>query len=61
MGLISSVVVARGSTAWALEQGLRRCGAWASLLCGPWDPPAPGIEPVSPALARRFFFTVPPG
>ena len=26
-----------------------------------WDPPGPGIEPVSPALAGGFFTTEPPG
>ena len=26
-----------------------------------WDPPGPGIEPVSPALAGGFLTTVPPG
>ena len=26
-----------------------------------WDPPRPGLEPVSPALAGRFSTTVPPG
>ena len=26
-----------------------------------WDPPGQGIEPVSPALADRFFTTEPPG
>ena len=26
-----------------------------------WDPPGPGFEPVSPALAGRFPTTVPPG
>ena len=26
-----------------------------------WDLPRPGIEPVSPALAKRFFITEPPG
>ena len=25
-----------------------------------WNPPRPGIEPVSPALAGRFLFTAPP-
>ena len=25
-----------------------------------WDLPGPGIEPVSPALADRFFATEPP-
>ena len=27
----------------------------------PWDLPNPGIEPMSPALAGRFFTTAPPG
>ena len=26
-----------------------------------WDLPGPGIEPMSPALAGRFFTTEPPG
>ena len=26
-----------------------------------WDPPRPGLEPVSPALAGRFSTTAPPG
>ena len=26
-----------------------------------WDPPRPGLEPVSPALAGRLSTTVPPG
>ena len=26
-----------------------------------WDPPRPGIEPVSPALVGRFATTEPPG
>ena len=25
------------------------------LRCGVWDLPGPGIEPMSPALAGRFF------
>ena len=40
---------------------LSSCGSWAQLLCGMWDPPRPGLEPVSPALAGRFSTTVPPG
>ena len=32
-----------------------------SCLCGMWDLPRPGLEPVSPALAGRFSTTVPPG
>ena len=46
---------------WALEHRLSRCGTRAQLLHGMWDPPRPGIEPVSPALAGRFSTTVPPG
>ena len=40
---------------------LSNCGAWAQLLCGMWDLPRPGLEPVSPALAGRFSTTAPPG
>ena len=45
----------------ALEHRLSSCGARASLLCGMWDLPGPGLEPVSPALAGGFLTTVPPG
>ena len=37
----------RGSRA----QGLSSCGAQAWLPCDLWNPPGPGIESVSPALA----------
>ena len=40
---------------------LSNCGSWAQLLRGMWDPPRPGPEPVSPALAGRFPTTAPPG
>ena len=40
---------------------LSNCGSQAQLLCGMWDPPRPGLEPVSPALAGRFSTTAPPG
>ena len=40
---------------------LGSCGTRAQLLCGMWDLPRPGLEPVSPALAGRFSTTVPPG
>ena len=45
----------------ALERGLSHCDAQASLLHGMWTLPGSGIEPVSPALAGRFFTTEPPG
>ena len=40
---------------------LSSCGSWAQLLRSMWDPPRPGLEPVSPALAGRFSTTAPPG
>ena len=40
---------------------LSNCGSWAQLLRGMWDPPTPGLEPMSPALAGRFSTTAPPG
>ena len=36
-------------------------GSRAQLLRGTWDPPRPGLEPTSPALAGRFSTTAPPG
>ena len=40
---------------------LSNCGSRAQLLCGMWDLPRPGLEPVSPALAGRFSTPAPPG
>ena len=40
---------------------LSNCGSRAQPLRGMWDPPRPGLEPVSPALAGRFSATAPPG
>ena len=40
---------------------LSSCGSWAQPLHGMWDPPRPGLEPVSPASAGRFSTTAPPG
>ena len=40
---------------------LSSCGSRAQLLRGMWDPPRPGLEPVSPAPAGRLPTTVPPG
>ena len=44
-----------------LEHRLNSCGTWAQLLCGMWDLPGSGIEPVSPALTGGFFTPEPPG
>ena len=46
---------------WTLEPRLSSCGLWAQLLHGMWDPPSPGIELTSPALAGGFLTTEPPG
>ena len=40
---------------------LSSCGSRAQLLCGMWDPPRPGLEPVFSALAGRLSTTAPPG
>ena len=40
---------------------LSNCGSRAQSLCGMWDPPRPGLEPVCPALAGRLSTTAPPG
>ena len=50
------------SCSWrALEHRPSSSGARPQLLHGLWDFPGPGTEPVSPALAGRFFTTQPPG
>ena len=46
---------------WAPEHQLSICGTWAQLLCRMWYLPGPGIEPVSPILAGRFFIIEPAG
>ena len=40
---------------------LSTCSSRAQLLRGTWDPPRPGLEPMSPTLAGRFLTTAPPG
>ena len=40
---------------------LSSCGSRAQPLRGTWDPPRPGPEPASPALAGRLSTTAPPG
>ena len=60
----ASVVVVYGLSScdsWALGHRLSSCGSRAQLLCGMWDHPGPGIEPVSPALVGGFLTTMPPG
>ena len=63
-GVWASIVVAYGLSSCgsqALEHRLSTCGSWAYLLRGMWNPPRPGIEPMSPALAGRLLTTEPPG
>ena len=45
------------TAAWILSG----CSVGASLPCGMWDLPGPGIKPVSSALVGRFLTTGPPG
>ena len=45
----------------ALQHGLGSCGIRAQCLCGMWNPPRSGIEPLSPALEGRLLSTVPAG
>ena len=45
----------------ALEHGLNSCGSWALLVPSMWVLSRSGIEPISPARARGFFTTEPPG
>ena len=64
LGMQASVVVAHGLSSCgsrALERRLGSCGARAQLLCGMWDLPGPGLEPMFPALAGRFLTTTPRG
>ena len=41
--------------------GFSSCGTRALLLCGMWDLPGPGLEPVPRTLAGGFLTTAPPG
>ena len=40
---------------------LSSCGSRTQPLCGMWDLPRPGLQPVSPALAGGLLITAPPG
>ena len=45
-----------------LCMGVSRREYWSGLLFPPpGDPPDPGVEPASPALAGGFFTVAPPG
>ena len=48
-----------GSVVAAL--GLSSCSTWTSLLLSMWNPPWPGIEPMSPALQGGVLTTGPRG
>ena len=46
----------------SLSMGFSRQEYWSGLsVPSPGDLPDPGVEPMSPALADRFFTTEPPG
>ena len=58
----ATVIVTHGLSnydSWALQHRLNSCGTRGQLLCGMWDPPGPGIKPVSPALVGELL-TEPP-
>ena len=60
----SSCCGAQALGTWAsgvAAHGLSSCDTWAQMLHGMWNLPAPGIEPISPALAGGFLSTAPPG
>ena len=57
LAAVASLVVERGEG----RAGFSSCGARAELLCGMWNLPRPGIEPMFLALAGGFPHTVPPG
>ena len=64
LGARPPAVAAHGLSSCGLrapELRLSSCGARAQLLRGMWDPPGPGLEPVSPALAGGLPTTVTPG
>ena len=49
-----SVVAVCGLSSYgsqALQHKLNSCGPWTCLLHGMWDPPGPGLKPLSRALA----------
>ena len=55
---------AQAAGTWALgatARGLSSCGAWTWLPRSLWNPPGPGVEPMSPALAGGFLSTLPRG
>ena len=58
------VVLTCGLSSWgsqALEHRLNSCRVWAYLFRGMWNLPGSEIEPISLALASKFFTTEPPG
>ena len=62
------LVVSDSATPWTvayqapLSMGFPRQDYWSGLpFPFPGDCPKPGTEPTPPALAGRFFTTVPPG
>ena len=60
----ASLFAGAGSSMGGLQQ-LQHIGSITVVLrlsfSTAWNPPGPGIEPVSPALAGRFLSALPPG
>ena len=60
----ASVVVVHGLhsySSWSPENRLSSYVTWPLFLQSMWDLPRRGMEPMSPALAGRFFTTEPSG
>ena len=56
-----SVLQLCSCSSWALEHRLNSCSTLGSVALQHVAAPRSGIEPVSPALAGKFFTTEPPG
>ena len=59
-GTLPSAAAAHGLSSGgsrAMEHRLSSCGARVQPLHGVWDPPRPGPEPMSAAMAGGFFTT----
>ena len=59
--LLSASTRSRCADSVVAALGLDSGGAQVQSLCGMWDIPGPGVEPMSPALAGVFLSTVPSG
>ena len=57
MGFSSFSMWAQQLWLWLLQYKLSGCGMQAQSSCSMWDPPRPGIKPMSSSLAGGYFTT----